>query len=808
MRRDIAHRLFQVESGKNPNAISAAGAIGLGQLMPGTARELGVDPHDPAQNIAGSMRYFKQGLDKFGGDYPQAIMAYNAGPNNKAVVTKNWSMTPKETKGYWQKFSDLIITPANADETPYQAPTGLKFTPDSEASAHKAPNNLKFTPDSEARAPNNLKFTPEGQPQGGEPIGIGESTLRGAGQGVTLGFQDEGSAALQAGMESVHNMFNPDSQIDPGLSLSDRYAQNRDNFRKQNADAEKANPGHYLAGNIAGGIVLPMGKVNTFKDVAKVGAAFGAANAAGSSEANNAVDLAKDTVAGTILGTGTSLGGKVVGEAVAAPVKKLWSGAGKALTTETPELQRATLAGIPVAPIDRLARSEVPGAKTVSKVVNDYGDTTHLRELQRDALKQKTSEFAHKLNPLEEDAPVKVIDSLNETLKGKKSLASRLYDDVDAIAKTAGAPKVALENTSKAVRSMLKNTDVLNRFPDSRIEAFVKDISKDPTPISFAGVRDLRSRVGDYLRRGAKSAGQVGDADLHYLGEVKTALEKDLERWSETSGSKDIYDAYKMADTYYRVAIGPYKSKANNAAGYLTKVNKGELHPENVMNEVLGGRGGTQTKTYVNAMKPEGIQFAQSEVLNRAIDAGTNADGIYVPSKVSAEIDKILGTKGVEGGKASALFGGGRAGVTGGGITPHMGSMKPDNLAELKVIRHINNDMGRAIREVYNDPKTGNRWVQMMASLPGVSAGGLTAGALIGGPVGAGIGIGALSGVALDQMTGRIVKQLLTNPKYTPILVKAKMATTEKAMKKVTDEVLRQFIKAEPFQKSHKKNPE
>lgn len=71
--------LVTQESRYNPAAVSRAGAIGLGQLMPGTARMLGVNPHDPAQNLAGAARYLRQQLDEFG-SVRLALAAYNAGP--------------------------------------------------------------------------------------------------------------------------------------------------------------------------------------------------------------------------------------------------------------------------------------------------------------------------------------------------------------------------------------------------------------------------------------------------------------------------------------------------------------------------------------------------------------------------------------------------------------------------------------------------------------------------------------------------------------------------------------------------------
>ncbi|GGL48512.1 lytic transglycosylase domain-containing protein [Caulobacter rhizosphaerae] len=73
-------RQMRKESGGDPGAVSPKGARGLMQLMPATARQLGVDPSDPVQNIRGGVTYMKQQLDSFGGDPRLAAAAYNAGP--------------------------------------------------------------------------------------------------------------------------------------------------------------------------------------------------------------------------------------------------------------------------------------------------------------------------------------------------------------------------------------------------------------------------------------------------------------------------------------------------------------------------------------------------------------------------------------------------------------------------------------------------------------------------------------------------------------------------------------------------------
>jgi len=104
--RELVRSVMAAESGFQPQAISPKGAIGLMQLMPGTAQVLGADPYDQAQNVDAGTRYLRDLLEKYNYGLRHALAAYNAGPG--AVDKYNGVPPYRETINYINRIEKKL----------------------------------------------------------------------------------------------------------------------------------------------------------------------------------------------------------------------------------------------------------------------------------------------------------------------------------------------------------------------------------------------------------------------------------------------------------------------------------------------------------------------------------------------------------------------------------------------------------------------------------------------------------------------------------------------------------------------------
>jgi hypothetical protein len=213
----LFNSLVQQESGFNPFAVSSAGAKGLGQLMDGTARDLGVqDVFNPVENAFGSARYLRQQLDAFGNEQ-DALTAYNWGPGN----TKKWlrntggdtGSLPGETRNYRSKILGEQLPATPNIRTGYSSDTIPTYSRRREDNLDRVNTELRGLEGQQQEALEGLRK--EGSLDSTEAIGVALSAILpallgwgfGGSKGAAIGAE-AGAAGANVGLQNATAQLN------------------------------------------------------------------------------------------------------------------------------------------------------------------------------------------------------------------------------------------------------------------------------------------------------------------------------------------------------------------------------------------------------------------------------------------------------------------------------------------------------------------------------------------------------------------------------------------------------------------------
>jgi hypothetical protein len=364
----------QVESHGNPNAVSPKGALGLMQLMPTTAKSLGVDPHDPVQAVDGAGRVWAQNLKATGGDIDAAAMMYDAGPDRS-----KWNNP--ETQAYPAKLAAALgpsgqqLQPKGGD--PIEAAlSGGTSSPQQNPSAQADPNDPIETALAsgkgarDASVPNgpvvhaagnggaqgnngnnsvpdngagrNAVGAPQGAqggPAGASASGLQQNSLEQAGNwvnGVSNAALNGFSAGLVKPLDAALDTIIPNAvngqktaTVWDGGSIGDAFHRNLALERGQFNQFRSDHPGASIGGDILGAFASPFNKLfapaegaGFLRSIPNFSAQAGAYGLTrGYSDTGDPKTAAMDAALGIGLGPAGALAGNVVGKAFGAALR-------------------------------------------------------------------------------------------------------------------------------------------------------------------------------------------------------------------------------------------------------------------------------------------------------------------------------------------------------------------------------------------------------------------------------------------------------------------------------------------------------
>lgn len=686
----LARSVAQAESGFDPAARSPKGARGVMQLMPGTAKGLGVDPDDPADNVHGGIQYLAQLSKQYGGDRELTLAAYNAGPG---AVDRYKGVPPfKETQSYVAKILGML-GPASAEAGTLAAPPqGRLEALEAELARREGqPTGPAASPSSRLDLLEAELARRGGQgtaPQAPADLS-GDSTY--AADTIRAMRQRQASPEPPSDLTIPIEKASPDAPpyaqavqemapLDPNAASQMLAARSPlpsagEQARTVGALAVPAitATGGAIAGGVLGG---PAGA--TAGGIA--GGVYGTRLSKQLGLAPQEAPLIEETVVGPIypsdaLNVAVPLATRALAP-VATKVGNAVAGVTRPARQQLMDLARrwgvrlsfGDVARGSLAPKVESVLEQVPGVGAGAFRVGQQADVAqagarltdelrtamvttpwrNLAQVQRVAGQQTSQGKAARALLAEIDQSgddwgrvVQASGKLN--LFQDRLRAQQLYDRVDDLATPLG--NMPLPQTTRAIDAAVQ--DVRGAvLPSPEVQREVEGLMTrartaiTPTPgqpppdTSYTRMRRLRSDLGDMQRTA------TDPATARYLGNIKTALEQDAAAFATQSGVPALQQAHRQADQFYRTRVVRYRE------GALAEAIKKDL-PDEIYNKFVR-QGADRAQQFYNGLDPRGQAAVRYGMVQEATDAATNgALDVFSPAKFAQSLGRIQEASGV-----------------------------------------------------------------------------------------------------------------------------------------------------------------
>lgn len=654
---DLALAQVWQESGGRATARSPAGAYGPMQLMPETARSLGVNPFDWQQNIHGGLKYMGQQLDKYG-DPALALAAYNAGPG---AVDKYGGVPPyKETQGYVRNilakaqtgsvptaptrsvqmadnipsYDDLIAAeqksaPKPRSQTPVApvAPVAPMVSGAAQSQSSEMPSYDELEAAAAKTAPSKVSPTPT---QKAGPTML-DGVKRGAGIGTSSVIQGLTDLPLMLNDLALKYVQNPLAKA-IGLPEAPMSMDVRDNLLNQ-VLPQPANPTERIvAGGVrqAAGVLTPAGVAGA---VAKTAASPVVRSVAGSLAANPGAQMTAAGVGGaagqgaTELGYGpeasmavnmaASLAAGIPAQRVANAASGNYTDSGrKAMALN----EAARKQGVQLSAGDLGSRT----AAAVENFIQDIPFTGRDSFMQQQA--QQTKTMLERLrNQVGSGEPGReMIDTIRGAYDAKRAAAGQLYDAVKTeLGKVPGSERVPVSQFSAEAKKFLKQYP--KYLESSDVPQDVKNVltaaaNTNLKEVDYQTLRNLRTMVGGEVRA-AQRAGKTISGDLSQLYKN---LQSDFEGWANglQKTNPDAAKAYGAADKFFKENVVPFKadSKIGKIVRSTTTDDELNILADGIMGSLFKAGNKNKADFALKLTGKPGEEIAQRELINRALE--------------------------------------------------------------------------------------------------------------------------------------------------------------------------------------------